>query len=109
MPSSSRAPLVLWLPVFAASVAGGWMLGRHAPAERLREKEEASSPAVSVRLAEPVRMAEIAQEDRPLGFWPPGMVHEVWIEGETIAQFHGEGPWMINYVNPADDPRKAKK
>jgi quercetin dioxygenase-like cupin family protein len=40
------------------------------------------------------------------GTWPPGMVHAVWIEGETIVQFHGMGPWVINYVNPADDPRK---
>jgi quercetin dioxygenase-like cupin family protein len=43
------------------------------------------------------------------GVWPPGMVHAVWIEGETIVQFHGQGPWTINYVNPADDPRNAKK
>lgn len=43
------------------------------------------------------------------GVWPPGMVHAVWTEGETIVQFHGMGPWLINYVNPADDPRNAKK
>jgi len=43
------------------------------------------------------------------GMWPPGMVHAVWIEGETILQFHGIGPWTINYVNPADDPRNGKK
>ena len=43
------------------------------------------------------------------GVWPPGMVHAVWTEGETIIQFHGMGPWVINYVNPADDPRNAKK
>jgi quercetin dioxygenase-like cupin family protein len=43
------------------------------------------------------------------GVWPPGMIHAVWIEGETIVQFHGMGPWTINYVNPADDPRNAKK
>ena len=43
------------------------------------------------------------------GVWPPGMVHAVWIEGETIVQFHGMGPWVINYVNPADDPRNVKK
>lgn len=40
------------------------------------------------------------------GVWPPGMIHAVWTEGETIVQFHGNGPWVINYVNPADDPRK---
>ncbi len=43
------------------------------------------------------------------GVWPPGMVHAVWTEGETIVQFHGIGPWVINYVNLADDPRNAKK
>jgi quercetin dioxygenase-like cupin family protein len=43
------------------------------------------------------------------GAWPPGMVHAVWTEGETIVQFHGMGPWVISYVNSDDDPRNAKK
>lgn len=42
------------------------------------------------------------------GAWPAGMRHFVWVEGETIVQFHGEGPWVIEYVNPDDDPRKKK-
>jgi quercetin dioxygenase-like cupin family protein len=42
------------------------------------------------------------------GFWPAGMKHFVWAKGETILQFHGTGPWSIQYVNPDDDPRKAK-
>jgi len=42
------------------------------------------------------------------GFWEAGMKHFVQIKGETVAQFHGMGPWSINYVNPADDPRNAK-
>jgi hypothetical protein len=25
---------------------------------------------------------------------------------ETVIQLHGVGPWQINYINPADDPRK---
>jgi len=40
------------------------------------------------------------------GFWEAGMKHIVWAEGETVVQLHGAGPWQINYVNPADDPRK---
>jgi len=40
------------------------------------------------------------------GIWPAGMKHFVWVKGETIVQFHGEGPWKIEYLNPADDPRK---
>lgn len=40
---------------------------------------------------------------------PAGMKHYAWSPGETIIQVHGMGPFEINYVNPADDPRNAKK
>ena len=43
------------------------------------------------------------------GTWPPGMKHFVWVKGETVVQFHGDGPWVIEYVKPADDPRKQMK
>ena len=43
------------------------------------------------------------------GFWPAGMKHFVWAKGETVVQFHGSGPWSIQYVNPDDDPRKAQR
>ena len=36
----------------------------------------------------------------------PGTQHFAWTEVETIVQIHSVGPWGINYVNPADDPRK---
>ena len=42
------------------------------------------------------------------GHWPAGMKHFVWVEGETVLQFHGMGPWSIRYVNPEDDPRNHK-
>ncbi len=42
-------------------------------------------------------------------FWPAGMKHAAWAEEETVIQLHGIGPWQINYLNPADDPRNAKK
>lgn len=41
------------------------------------------------------------------GFWPTGMKHFVQVEGETVVQLHGMGPWQIVYVNSADDPRRA--
>ena len=41
-------------------------------------------------------------------FMPPGMKHYAWASGETVVQVHGMGPWKINYVNPADDPRTKK-
>ena len=34
------------------------------------------------------------------------MNHFAWTNEETIVQVHGVGPWAVNYVNPADDPRK---
>ena len=40
------------------------------------------------------------------GIMPAKMNHFAWTKGETIVQIHGMGPWGINYVNPADDPRK---
>jgi quercetin dioxygenase-like cupin family protein len=43
------------------------------------------------------------------GFWPAGMKHTAWFDAGTVIQIHGIGPWQINYVNPADDPRNAKK
>ena len=42
------------------------------------------------------------------GYWERDMEHFVWIKGETVAQFHGIGPWVIQYVNPDDDPRNQK-
>lgn len=42
------------------------------------------------------------------GFWPAEMRHFAWAKGDTVLQLHGVGPWMINYVNPSDDPRKPK-
>jgi len=42
------------------------------------------------------------------GFWPIGMKHFAYSEGETVLQLHGRGPWTITYVDPADDPRGRK-
>jgi len=32
--------------------------------------------------------------------------HFAWTQNDTIVQLHGVGPWAVNYVDPADDPRK---
>lgn len=39
---------------------------------------------------------------------PAQMRHFAWIEGETVLQVHGMGPFDITYINPADDPRNVK-
>jgi hypothetical protein len=33
------------------------------------------------------------------------MKHYASAKGETVVQLHGIGPWQINELNPADDPR----
>ena len=52
-----------------------------------------------------------ATEMKPgtFGMWPAGMKHFVWVEGETVFQIHGDGPWSIEYLNAADDPRNKKR
>jgi len=42
-------------------------------------------------------------------FVPAKMAHYAWTDGDTVVQAHGIGPFMINYVNPADDPKRAGK
>jgi quercetin dioxygenase-like cupin family protein len=42
-------------------------------------------------------------------FVPAKMAHYAWTDGDTTLQAHGIGPFVINYVNPADDPRRATK
>lgn len=39
---------------------------------------------------------------------PPEMRHFAIAEGETTVQLTSVGPWEINYVNPADDPRRRE-
>ena len=35
-----------------------------------------------------------------------GMPHYAMARGTTVVQVHGMGPFVLNYVNPADDPSK---
>ena len=53
-------------------------------------------------------------DDKALGDFPAGsyanmatgMAHYVRAKGVTVVQVHGVGPFIVNYVNPADDPTK---
>ncbi len=38
---------------------------------------------------------------------PAAAHHSFWVETETVIQVQGMGPFMIFYLNPADDPRNA--
>jgi anti-sigma factor ChrR (cupin superfamily) len=37
---------------------------------------------------------------------PAKMNHYAWASSPSIVQVHGQGPFAITYVNPADDPSK---
>lgn len=40
-------------------------------------------------------------------FLPGKMHHAAEARGETVVQVHGNGPFDIRYLDPADDPTKA--
>jgi quercetin dioxygenase-like cupin family protein len=40
---------------------------------------------------------------------PAGVNHFAYTSGETTIVLYGQGPVEFKYVNPADDPRNAKK
>jgi mannose-6-phosphate isomerase-like protein (cupin superfamily) len=42
-------------------------------------------------------------------FLPGKMHHAAEAKGETVVQVHGNGPFDIHYLNPADDPSKTAK
>lgn len=86
--------------------------GFHIPAHTHPKPERVTIMSGTFKLAMGDHLTKADATTLPAGtygVWPPGMVHAVWTEGETIVQFHGMGPWVINYVNPADDPRNIKK
>lgn len=41
-----------------------------------------------------------------VSIFPSGCPMFGFAKDETVIQVNAEGPWGINYVNPADDPRK---
>lgn len=48
---------------------------------------------------------------KPGGFHylPAAAHHSAYTKTATVLQIHGEGPFDITYINPADDPSKPKK
>jgi quercetin dioxygenase-like cupin family protein len=53
---------------------------------------------------------EAAMKEMPAGsyvFMPAEMRHFAKAKTDATLQVHGVGPFVLNYVNPADDPSKA--
>jgi quercetin dioxygenase-like cupin family protein len=36
---------------------------------------------------------------------PPGVIHYVFIDEDSVIQINAMGPWGIDYVDPREDPR----
>jgi len=63
-------------------------------------------------LGQGAKFDETAMREMSTGSYsvmPAGMQHFVLMRGNTVIQISGDGPFAINYVNPADDPRKTAK
>jgi len=55
---------------------------------------------------------EAAAHEMPVGSFvrmPKGTRHYAMAKGETVVQVHAIGPFVFNYVNPNDDPRKQAR
>lgn len=50
------------------------------------------------------RTKAVAFEPGGFAALPANMNHYAWASRDTVVQVHGEGPFAITYVNPADDP-----
>jgi uncharacterized protein DUF4437 len=65
----------------------------------------------SFRIGMGEKFDETTMQDMDPGSYvvlPSGMAHFAKGAKESVVQIDSEGPFQINYVNPADDPRNAK-
>jgi quercetin dioxygenase-like cupin family protein len=85
--------------------------GMRIPAHSHTQTEHATVIAGVLHIGMGERFDSAATRALPagsFGYWPAGMRHYAWMEGETVLQLHGQGPWTVTYVDPADDPRRAR-
>jgi quercetin dioxygenase-like cupin family protein len=94
--------------VFRVRVPDGYRIPPHTHPKR--ERVTVISGTFNIGMGE--KFDERAFRAMPAGtygYWEAGMKHFVRVKGETVVQFHGMGPWSIQYVNAEDDPRNRKK
>jgi quercetin dioxygenase-like cupin family protein len=89
--------------VFRVKVPDGYRVPPHTHPKT--ERITVLAGTFYVGMGEKEEAAYTAMPAGTYGHWPAGMKHFVKAKGETVLQFHGQGPWSIKYVNPADDPR----
>jgi hypothetical protein len=93
--------------VFRVKVPDGYRIPPHTHPKP--ERVTVISGSFHIGMGETFDRAKgVAMPAGTYGTWPAGMKHFVWVKGETVVQFHGDGPWKIEYLNPNDDPRRTK-
>jgi hypothetical protein len=55
------------------------------------------------------REQTVALHEGGLAIMAPGEPMFGFTEVQTIIQLHGQGPWGIEYIDPADDPRLQQR
>jgi hypothetical protein len=107
--SRTRTLYLLAMLTGATALWTGSILG----AQETKKAHVMVTPATTKWAAGPASLPPGAQASalegdpaKPGPFMPSGTRHFAWTKGETVVQLHGTGPWGINYVNAADDPRK---
>ena len=112
LPAGARMAVILGDPakpgelyVFRAKLPDGYMVAPHThPMD-----EHVTVIAGVMMLGFGEHRDEERMNELPAGSFvtlPTGVPHYNRMRGETILQFHGIGPYDIDYLNPADDPRR---
>jgi hypothetical protein len=112
LPAGARIAVILGdmskpgeLYVFRAKLPDGYRVAPHThPMD-----EHVTVIAGVMMLGFGERREEEGMQELPAGSFvtlPKDMPHFNRMKGETILQFHGIGPYDINYVNPEDDPSR---
>jgi hypothetical protein len=94
--------------IHSAAANAGWLQGSAAYTPNNRAYHDISG-TFNIGMGD--KFDESAGQELGAGGYmvlPPGMKHYAWTPAETIIQVHGMGPFVINYVNPTDDPRNEE-
>ena len=90
---------------FRIKIPAGGMLAPHT--HPVIERVTVISGAFAMGHGE--KFDKAALKELPVGsiaIFPTGCPMFGFAKEETVIQVNAEGPWGINYINPADDPRK---
>jgi quercetin dioxygenase-like cupin family protein len=86
--------------------------GYKIPAHTHPTAEHVTVISGTLNLGMGAKFDDATAKEMPAGAYavmPAGMQHFAGSKSGCVVQVHGTGPFAVVYVNPADDPRGAKK